>query len=314
MLCVVKAALVLSVALPVEGQFRRSMVSLRGSSSSFVSSSTWFRGDDGQMHHHVEEEHSDTKSGDFGMRHMAEKVVCTDGHCHEETITMLPPGSWCGPGSLCPMRHRLNAMMGQVAGMISVRPSMLQPTMSSVPTWQGAPMPRPAEASPMPSSDTAAPPPRAALVASPSLRGLLWRIHGGASATPPVPTAPASAREAEDIFGATVAAPAMAACCVALASLLAAAKFCQGGTAVSAREPMLRSLGEPLAPIPEEVNSSTSCQAGAATAVGVPTAEESATAAARSLLRAVYTQAQAKVESEAVSEYLAVVYARAAKA
>mmetsp|Transcript_106279 Transcript_106279/g.307621 ORF Transcript_106279/g.307621 Transcript_106279/m.307621 type:complete len:326 (-) Transcript_106279:97-1074(-) len=325
MLRALNAAFVLSAALPAEGQFMRSMMSLRGSSGSFMSSSTWFRGNDGQMHNEVTEQRSDSSTDEYSTKHIEEKVVCKDGHCHKETMTMshpVMPGVMHSPDSPCPMHQRARVMMGRIASMMGMRPPM-PPTMVEFPMGPsqvgGAPMPPPTIVE---MRGQAATTPHMVVVSAPSLRGLLRRIRGGApdahasSMIQAAPT-PQYKQEAHDLVGTMIAAPMLAGSCMALAGLLAALKFCHHGpTAASAREPKLRSLREPLAPIPEgiEPESPTMHMQATVPAIVVPKPGDGASTAAKTFLQGVYSNAQANIESKAVKGYLSGVYARAASA
>eukprot|EP00406_Dinophysis_acuminata_P074280 CAMPEP_0179249828 /NCGR_PEP_ID=MMETSP0797-20121207/20849_1 /TAXON_ID=47934 /ORGANISM="Dinophysis acuminata, Strain DAEP01" /LENGTH=294 /DNA_ID=CAMNT_0020957537 /DNA_START=93 /DNA_END=977 /DNA_ORIENTATION=- len=62
------------------------------SSSSFMSSSSWFSGSDGQIHEEVSQVRSEAVSDGVTTERTQSKVACADGLCQQQTLHAMQPG------------------------------------------------------------------------------------------------------------------------------------------------------------------------------------------------------------------------------
>jgi len=313
---VLRAAVTLCLAAQAEGQFLRSVMVKQGPSESMMSSSSWFRGEDGEVHHKTKEEHTKITSDEYGMQRDNMRTSCIDGNCNQrQTITMSVPAD-----HPCPM-HAMMVRMARAVGFggppppaspmsgpFGERPPM-PPQMMMMPPPMMGPPPMVAMEPPMPPPPGA---PRLIVVSGPSLRGMLQRLRFGAAGVDSgrdmaMVRAPAHySGSTMPLDGPIIAASAAAAFLVTMLTLA----FLKFRLSPSAREPRLSNLAEPLAP--EESAFALPPKAPAPAKQPEPLA--SATAAARSFLPDIYAKAQAAIESKAVRGYLAAVYERAAAA
>mmetsp|Transcript_90401 Transcript_90401/g.200790 ORF Transcript_90401/g.200790 Transcript_90401/m.200790 type:complete len:275 (-) Transcript_90401:175-999(-) len=264
-------ALLLSLAaatlvLPGNGQFLRGLVHSY-SSSSFVSSSSWFPGSDGRMHKETHEMRSETVRNNEGeaVKRTKSEIACADGRC-QQTVSVARPGSITvmqagSPleGSSNGLRRSTVSLRAFLHGLLGPRQAEQVPQPLLVSVVHSPPPPQLNQVAPLPLEDSLVP---------------LVAIAVGAVLTS----------------------------FTAVALLLK----CRGiASAESARELPLRSMGEPLAPILDEVVVPLPQQAGSGTSAAAMAAKEG--------LARIYARASAaafEAEARAAAAYLARVYAR----
>mmetsp|Transcript_21632 Transcript_21632/g.60737 ORF Transcript_21632/g.60737 Transcript_21632/m.60737 type:complete len:295 (-) Transcript_21632:89-973(-) len=280
-------------AIPAHGQFFHSLRATQSYSGSFMSSSSWVAGADGQMHQRVHQVQSETVSDGFLTKHTQSEVSCAHGSCQQQTLRATHPSH---PGAAAAHQMPVPASIRGILGRMFA------------PAYPGA-------------------------LALPQLRGYIHHIQAPTSeprfvtvvaqpaAAPPVTAAAPLAQGAGGVE-AFIATSALAALlgCTGLAAFVVAASGWYRSHGGGAREQPLAALGVPLAPSQEAVGSNVPAPEPKTTPVAPGAKCEDlacARLAARALLPKLYERALSAPEGDAegaLTAYMVRVYARAAAA
>lgn len=250
-------------------------------SGTFVSSSSWVAGKDGQMHQQLhQEQHVEVRDGSaVQLKHS--ETDCRDGLCQQTVQVAQPMGQWMPPclrGMIARVRH--GHMFARALPLRVVRAAPLE------------------EVRAMPAG-----PVRVGLVAAPA-------------AMAPAMDNPKYRSSAENLKF-IVAGGAVAV--IAGAAVIAALLKCHLLGAASAREQPMRALGQPLAPAQEAVSGTWRAwleeakRSEALDAAAEPSAPSDPEAeAVKAYMCSMYGQAAARSDAQVLKAYLSRVYARAA--
>lgn len=261
--------------------------------SNFFKRSTWTRDEYGHTHHQVQESHTKSVSSDDGVQRLASHTVCKDGLCREETVHAVQASPTSSVGWPQRMPAGIHAMMEHLIDS----PRLMEPRPQAPPS--------------MPFRVGIVVPAKPMLIVQlrPALRGShpIALTDGETQPSPEARVAPHGHNDPTMQEFKMMAGFYLALVASILGSFLILSK-CVGKA--EAREPQIRTLAEPLAPVEE----TAALPAAAPRQVMIP-----APTPTQKYLLDVYARAQenvdlsiANAERKGIQQYLCELYGRVA--